>query len=40
VGWHAAQVADARLRTPEAYDVAYETIYDALPNGRHKGLIC
>jgi hypothetical protein len=33
VGWEASNPA---LRTSEAYDLAYETIYDALPDCRHK----
>jgi hypothetical protein len=37
VGYEASRDADARLRTPEAYDVAYYSIYDALPNCRNCG---
>jgi hypothetical protein len=35
VGWSAR---DARLRTSEAYDLAYSKIYNALPDCRHDGL--
>lgn len=31
---------DRRLETPEAYDLVYETIYNALPDCNHKGSMC
>lgn len=34
VGWEAG---NPRLRTPEAYDLCYSTIYGALPDCRHVG---
>lgn len=37
VGWDAI---DPRLQTSEAYDVAYETIYGALPDCQHDEIIC
>src|SRR5262249_40882385 len=39
VGWHADRGADPRLRTPAAYEVAYETIYGALPDCRRCGCL-
>jgi len=38
VGWD-ADTDDPILRTPEAYDLAYDTIYDALPPCRHCGCL-
>lgn len=41
VGWERVSKANVGvLGTSEAYDIAYETIYDALPNCRHAGVIC
>jgi hypothetical protein len=38
VGWEAES---PRLRSSEAYDIAYETLYEALPDCRHKSsLLC
>ena len=37
VGWGAAPYAPAILRTSAAYDVAYQTIYEALPDCRRCG---
>jgi hypothetical protein len=34
VGWDAPYTP---LRSPEAYDLAYDTIYDALPECTHEG---
>jgi hypothetical protein len=31
---------DDRLNSPYAYDLAYQTIYDALPDCNHAGPIC
>jgi hypothetical protein len=35
VGWEASKLADPRLRTMEAYDIAYEKVHEALPNCRY-----
>ena len=35
VGWEAPADAPAFLRTSEAFDVAYDTLYHALPNCRN-----
>lgn len=35
VGWDAERWGVARLRTSEAYDAAYQTLYDLLPNCRN-----
>lgn len=37
VGWDAWH---PKLKTEAAYDLAYDTVYDALPPCRHPGLIC
>lgn len=39
VGWE-AQKSDSVLHSCVAYDVAYETIYDALPDCKHGGCFC
>jgi hypothetical protein len=39
VGWE-AEKNDKTLRSGKAYDLAYKTIYDALPYCRHAGGIC
>jgi hypothetical protein len=39
VGWHADEGADPRLRTPAAYDVACQTIYNGLPDCRDCGCL-
>jgi hypothetical protein len=38
VGWGAAIYAPPLLKTEAAYDVAYETIYQALPDCSHEGI--
>ena len=37
VGWEAR---NEKLRTCEAYDIAYYKIYNALPRCRHEGMFC
>jgi hypothetical protein len=39
VGW-GSRNPDPRLHTESAYDIAYKTIYSALPNCRHEGPFC
>ncbi len=38
-GWN-AEGADPRLHSEKAYDVAYQAIYEALPDCRHEGILC
>jgi hypothetical protein len=40
VGDEAAPFAPELLRTSAAYDVAYKTVYEALPDCKHPGPIC
>lgn len=37
VGWHAER---PELRTSHAYDLAYDTIYEALPDCQHEDILC
>jgi hypothetical protein len=39
VGWHSLAPRGSVLRTPAAYDLAYETLYDALPDCRECGCL-
>lgn len=36
-GWYAR---DSALNSKEDYDIAYQTLYDMLPDCRHKGMFC
>src|SRR5688572_27285202 len=40
VGWGREAPGPAVLRSPAAYDVAYQKVYQALPDCRHEGLMC
>lgn len=40
VGNYREKEGDPFLYTSEAYDLAYQTVYDALPNCRHESAFC
>jgi hypothetical protein len=40
VGWDRTRDSDEELTSQEAYMIALNTIYDALPGCRHEGTFC